>query len=72
MSELTCSLFDPVMGRHQMETHDHSHSLRTFNIYFIDFVKLPFKCNDALNFVLQTSIHVVFMLADRPVQFFPK
>ena len=46
MSEFTSFSFDPVMGRHQMESHDYqgASSLRSFkDVYLIDFVKLPLK-----------------------------
>ena len=87
MPELTCSFFDPVMGRYEMETHDYqgqgSRSLRSFkDVYLIDFVKLPLKSkqdySDAFDIVLQTmmrdylSQYLVLMPADWPGQFFPR
>ena len=87
MPELTCSFFDPVMGRCEMETHDYqgqgSRSLRSFkDVYLIDFVKLPLKSkqdySDAFDIVLQTmmrdylSQYLVLMPADWPGQFFPR
>ena len=45
-SEFTSFSFDPVMGRHEMESHDYqgASSLRSFkDVYLIDFVKLPLK-----------------------------
>ena len=46
MPEFTSFSFDPVMGRHQMGSHDYqgASSLRSFkDVYLIDFVKLPLK-----------------------------
>ena len=87
MPELTYSMFDPVMDRLHMETHDYqdldSHSLRSFkDVFLVDFVNLPLKCredyNVALDIVLQTTMreylsnYVVPMPADWPGQFFPR
>ena len=58
-------MFDPVMGRLHMETHDYqdldSHSLHFFrDVSLIDFVKLPLKSRKdydvAFDTVLQTTI----------------
>ena len=46
MRGFTSLSFNPVMGRHQMESHDYqgASSLRSFkDVYLIDFVKLPLK-----------------------------
>ena len=65
MPELTYSMFDPVMDRHQMEAHDYQalnlQSLRSFkDFYLVNFLKLPLKrrkdCNDAFDIVLQKSM----------------
>ena len=65
MPELTYSVFDPVMGRHQMEAHDYLvinlQSLRSFTDFSLaNFLKLPLKrrkdYKDAFDIVLQTSI----------------
>ena len=87
MPELTYTMFDPVMGRLQMEAHDYQalnlQSLRSFkDVYLIDFLKLPLKSrkdyNDAFDIILQTSMreylsnYVVLMPADWPGQFFPR
>ena len=78
-------MFDPVMGRLHMETHDYqdldSHSLHSFkDVFLIDFVNLPLKSRKdydvASDIVLQTTMreylsnYVVPMPADWPGQFF--
>ena len=85
MPELSCPYFDPVMGRHQMESHDYqaqdTRSLRSFkDVFLIDFVKLPLKSKenyeDAFDIVLNTNMReylsnfIVLMPADWPGQFF--
>ena len=87
MPELSCPYFDPVMGRHQMESHDYqaqdTRSLRSFkDVFLIDFVKLPLKSKenyeDAFDIVLNTNMReylsnfIVLMPADWPGQFFPR
>lgn len=85
MPEFTSFSFDPVMGRHQMESHDYqgASSLRSFiDVYLIDFVKLPLKSKknyeDAFEIVLNTNMReylskfVVLMPADWPGQYFPR
>ena len=77
MPEFTSFSFDPVMGRHQMESHDYqgTSSLRSFkDVYLIDFVKLPLKSKknyeDPLEIVLNTNMReylskfIVLMPAD--------
>ena len=87
MPQLTCHSFDPVMGRHQMETHDYqsqdTRSLRSFkDVYLIDFINQPLKSlknyDHACNVVLQSSMRdylskfIVIMPADWPGQYFTR
>ncbi|XP_044168909.1 uncharacterized protein LOC122953143 [Acropora millepora] len=86
MPEFTSFSFDPVMDRHQMESHDNqgASSLRSFkDVYLnIDFVKLPLKSKknyeDAFEIVLNTNMReylskfIVLMPADWPGQYFPR
>ena len=85
MPEFTSFSFDPLMGRHQMESHDYqgATSLRSFkDVYLIDFIKLPLKSKknyeDAFEIVLNTNMReylskfVVLMPADWPGQYFPR
>ena len=87
MPQLTCHSFDPLMARHQMESHDYQaqdvRSLHTFkDVYLIDFVKQPLKSikdyEHAFNIVLQSSMReylsnfIVLMPADWPGQYFPR
>ena len=85
MPEFTSFSFDPVMGRHQIESHDYqgASSVKSFkDVYLIDFAKLPLKSKknyeDALEIVLNTNMReylskfIVLMPADWSGQYFPR